>query len=63
MTYTEYVEKCISQKPIAEPIFTTEISKKMEECFQIPRAKAAAATSVAWSPSEWGHDTKGTSSH
>ena len=47
MTYTEYVEKCISQKPIAEPIFTTEISKKMEECFQIPRAKAAAATSVA----------------
>ena len=47
MTYAEYVEKYIEQQPMAAPIFTTEISKKMEECFQIPRAKAAAATSVA----------------
>ena len=47
MTYTEYVEKYIEQQPMAAPIFTTEISKKLEGHFQLLPAKAAAATSVA----------------
>jgi len=47
MTYTEYVEKYIEQQPMAAPIFTTEISKKLEGHFQLQPAKAAAATSVA----------------
>ncbi len=47
MTYAEYVEKYIEQQPMAAPIFTTEISKKLEAHFQLLPAKAAAATSVA----------------
>ena len=47
MTYTEYVEKYIEQQHIADPIYTTEISKKLEGHFQLLPAKAAAATSVA----------------
>ena len=47
MTYTEYVEKYIDQQPMAVPIFTTEISKKLEGHFHLLPAKAAAATSVA----------------
>ena len=47
MTYTEYVEKYVEQQPIAAPLFTAEISKEIERHFQLPPAKAAAATSVA----------------
>lgn len=47
MTYAEYVEKYIEQQPMAAPIFTAEISKKLEGHFQLLPAKAAAATSVA----------------
>lgn len=47
MTYAEYVEKYIEQQPMAAPIFTAEISKKLERHFQLLPAKAAAATSVA----------------
>ena len=47
MTYAEYVEKFIEQQPMAAPIFTTEISKKLGGHFQLLPAKAAAATSVA----------------
>ena len=47
MTYTEYVEKYIEQQPEAVPIFTAEISKKMEGHFQLMPEKATAAASVA----------------
>ena len=47
MTYTEYVERYIDRQPMAVPIITAEISKKLEEHFQLPPAKAVAATSVA----------------
>lgn len=47
MTYTEYIEKYIDQQAVAAPIFTAEISKKLERQFGLPSAKAAAATSVA----------------
>lgn len=47
MTYMEYIENYIDQQPMATPIFTTEISKKLEGNFQLQPAKAAAATSVA----------------
>ena len=47
MTYTDYIETMIKKQSIATPILTAEISKEMEIQFQLPPAKAAAATSVA----------------
>lgn len=47
MTYAEYVEKYIDQQPVASPIFTADISNKLEGHFQLPPAKASAASSVA----------------
>jgi len=47
MTYTDYIETVIEKQPIAAPLFTADISKEMEIQFQLPPAKAAAATSVA----------------
>lgn len=47
MTYMEYVARYIDQQPMAAPIFTADISKKLEEHFQLLPNKAIAATSVA----------------
>ena len=47
MTYIDHIKEYIEQQPVAAPIYTSEISKTIEEQFGLDRQKAAAATSVA----------------
>lgn len=47
MTYGQYIEQYINQQPIAAPIYTTDISQKLAEQFQMPMEKATRAAAVA----------------
>lgn len=47
MTYGQLIEQYINQQPVAEPIYTAEISALVAAHFHLESTKAASATSVA----------------